>query len=101
MSEVQTRSAKIADEVIIAAWQRIAKQTDPVTGERNGSINQVADEIGMKKDSLQQRVVSLRKQLESVGCKLSKMPRVKGGGKKKDLTNLATLFAQITRDLEV
>lgn len=94
----ETRNAKIADAVVIEAWQRIANQVD-ADGEKTGSINQVADEIGMKKDTLQQRIVSLRKQLAAVNCTLAKMPRAKGGGKKKDLTKLADLFNQINGEL--
>ena len=87
------RAESVSDEVIVRAWQRIAKKRD-ADGNPTGSVQEVADNIGMKRGSLTQRVASLRKR----GLPLAKMPRK--GKAKKDIVSLQALLSDINADLE-
>lgn len=94
MSENKVERAEaVSDEVIVRAWQRIAKKRD-ADGNPTGSVQEVADNIGMKRGSLTQRVASLRKR----GLPLASMPRK--GKAKKDIASLHSLLNEINAELE-
>jgi len=95
VAEVKARRANVADKDIISAWQKMAVRKDE-NGEKNGSIKEVADGLGMLKASLVQRVTSLKK----LGVPLSDMPREKTTGKKKNLAELQALLAQTNQEIE-
>lgn len=84
-----TRRANVSDEAIITAWQRIATEGE-------GSIQKVADEVGMLKSSLQTRLTGLRKVIT-----LAEMPRAAGSGRKKSTKDLQALLAKINSDLNI
>lgn len=90
------RKPNQSDENIIRVWQKMARRVD-ADGVKNGTRQAAADELGMNKASLTQRIDAL----ETLGLKLEKMPRAKGGGKKKDLTDLQALLALVNEELEV
>ena len=97
----KTRRANVDDATIVGAWQRIAKQTDE-DGNKTGSIQQVADECGMLKASLVQRINALRKMIkENDLTPLLDMPRAKGGGKKKTPEGLAALLGKVNSELGI
>jgi hypothetical protein len=90
------RKPNVSDENIIKVWQKMARRVD-ADGVKNGTIQAAADELGMNKASLNQRITSLRE----LGLQLEKMPRAKGGGKKKDLSELQALLALVNEGLTV
>jgi hypothetical protein len=90
------RNPNVSDEAIITAWETMAVRKD-ANGELNGSIQEVADQLGMKKASLVQRVQSLKPIV-----KLSKLPRQKStgsGGKKKDPQSVLEILARVRASL--
>lgn len=90
------RKPNVSDENIIRVWQKMARRVD-ADGVKTGTIQAAADELGMNKASLNQRITSLRE----LGLELEKMPRAKGGGKKKSLTDLQKLLAAVNTELTV
>jgi hypothetical protein len=85
------RNANVSDEAILTAWEKTAIA-------KSGTVQTVADELGMKKASLVQRVQSLKK----LGIKLTDMPRQKStgaGGKKKDPQTVLDILARVRASL--
>jgi predicted transcriptional regulator len=89
------RKASVSDESIIRVWQRMARRVDE-NGVLNGTIQAAADELGMNKASLNQRITSLKE----LGLTLAKMPRAKGGGRKKVVSDLTALLESINDELD-
>lgn len=90
------RNPNVSDKAIITAWEKMAIRKGE-NGERNGSVQEVADELGMKKASLVQRVQSLKAFIQ-----LTKMPRQKStgsGGKKKDPQTVLDILARVRASL--
>lgn len=90
------RNANVSDEAIITAWEKMAIRKN-AEGELNGSVQEVADELNMKKASLVQRVQSLKSIVT-----LTKMPRQKStgsGGKKKDPQSVKDILARVRASL--
>lgn len=76
------RNPNVSDELIITTWETIAARKN-AEGKQDGSAQEVADKLGMKLTSLNQRKQSLK----SIGIELTKFPRqasTGSGGKKKD-----------------
>lgn len=90
------RNPNVSDEAIIVAWETIAARKNE-KGEQDGSVQEVADKLGMKKASLVQRVQSLKPIVI-----LTKMPRQKStgsGGKKKDPQSVLDILARVRASL--
>jgi hypothetical protein len=90
------RNPNVSDEAIIVAWETIAARKNE-KGEQDGSVQEVADKLGMKKASLVQRVQSLKPIVV-----LTKMPRQKStgsGGKKKDPQSVLDILARVRASL--
>jgi hypothetical protein len=95
----KVRRATVADKDIIKAWQAMTLRKDE-NGKENGTTQEVADSLGMLKASLIQRITSLR----GLGVKLNKMPRAQSttvGNRKKDISKLQALLAEINDDLGI
>ena len=94
--EKAPRNANVSDELIINAWETMAIRKD-ADGKLDGSVQECADQLGMKKASLVQRVQSLKSIIT-----LTKMPRqasTGSGGKKKNPEAVKALLAKIRADL--
>lgn len=92
----KARRATVADKDIIKGWQAMALRVNE-KGEKNGTVQEVADSLGMLKASLIQRVTSLR----GLGIPLLKMPKIGVGNRKKDISKLQALLSEINTELGV
>ena len=88
-AEVKERRASVASVDLIEAW---------MNGVAAGQTRQeIADDLGMEKASLQQRVYALKKQ----GVTLPNPKDEARGGKRTDISALQALVAKLNSELEI
>ena len=76
----RTRSPKVDDKVFISAWQCA------------NSVQEAADNLGLKKASAQTKAVMFRK----LGVELKKMPKGRKNGPQRNVEELKAYLASIT-----